>query len=144
MRILILLLATLFSLSALAHHNYRLKFDDNQEITLTGIVTKFDWKNPHIEIFMDVTGEDGEITNWVLPTAAPGVAGRNGISPETVRTGDTLVAVGWPARDGSYEMRARLMTLEDGTEFRLSPNRNGSGMGGGGMVSGAMAGGGRR
>ena len=59
MRILILLFATLFSLSALAHHNYRLKFDDNREITLTGIVTKFDWKNPHIEIFMDVTGEDG-------------------------------------------------------------------------------------
>ena len=131
MKILVILLTALFSLSALAHHNYRLKFDDSQEITLTGVVTNFDWKNPHIEIFLDVETEDGEIVNWVLPTAAPRVAEGNGITKDTVKEGDILVAVGWPARDGSNEMRARVMTLEDGTEYRLSPNRNGTAMGGG-------------
>ena len=136
MKILVILLTALFSFSALAHHNYRLKFDDSQEITLTGVVTNFDWKNPHIEIFMDVEGEDGEIVSWILPTAAPRVAGGNGITKDTVKEGDTLAAVGWPSRDGSNEMRARLMTLEDGTEYRLSPNRNGTAMGGGGMRQG--------
>ena len=139
MKTLIIILVSLISWSALAHHNYRLNFDDSEEITLTGIVTKFDWKNPHIEIFMDVADADGNITSWVLPTAAPGVAGRNGITAKTVLPGDTLVATGWPARDGSNEMRARLMKLEDGTEFRLSPSRDRdrSGMGGG-MGQGGM------
>ena len=43
-------LATLISLPVLAHHNYRLRYDYDVAITLTGFVTKFDWKNPHIEI----------------------------------------------------------------------------------------------
>jgi hypothetical protein len=131
MKYSVFFLVGLFSFSAFAHHNYNLKFDNRQEITLTGTVTKFDWKNPHIEIIMDVQDENGELTRWILPTAAPRIADRNGISEDTVLPGDVIVAVGWPARDGSYEMRARTMTLSDGTEFLLSPNRNGSGMGGG-------------
>ena len=109
------------SLPALAHHNYRLRFDYDTSVTMTGVVTKFDWKNPHIEIFMDVTDEHGNVTNWVMPTAAPGVANRLGITPETLRPGDTLIVTGALARNGSDEIRARTMTLGDGTHFVLSP-----------------------
>ena len=139
MRRLLAVLVVLASVPALAHHNYRLRFDDSVDITLSGVVTHFDWKNPHIEIFLDVTDENGDVTNWVLPTAAPGVAGRNGITPETVLTGDTLVVTGWPARNGSNEMRARIMTLEDGTKYRLSPGggpQQGGGKGQAGMGMG--------
>ncbi len=48
---------------------------------------------------------------------------RNGVEPDTVLPGDTLVVTGAPARDGSNEMRARSMTLEDGSWFWLSPGR---------------------
>ncbi len=133
MRLPTVLVAALLSLPALAHHNYRLRFDDQIEITLTGVVTKFDWKNPHIVISIDVEDEDGNVANWALPTAAPAVADRNGINPETVLEGDTLVVTGWPARNGTNEMRARVMILEDGTAFRLSPGSSGRqrGMGAG-------------
>jgi hypothetical protein len=50
-----------------------------------------------------------------------------------------LVVTGWPARNGSNEMRARIMTLEDGTEYRLSPGggpQQGGGMGQAGMGMG--------
>jgi hypothetical protein len=121
MKNLTVLVVFLTSMPALAHHNYRLRFDDSTEIELTGVVTNFDWKNPHIEIFIDVEDADGNVTNWVLPTAAPVVATRSGVTPETVVPGDTLVVTGWPARDGSNEMRAWVMTLADGTSFQLSP-----------------------
>ena len=121
MKTLTLLLALLVSVPVLAHHNYRLRFDYDIDVTMTVVVTKFDWKNPHIEILADVENEDGSVTSWVMPTAAPGVANRLGITPETVLQGDTLIITGAPARNGTNEIRARTMTLEDGTYFILSP-----------------------
>ncbi len=141
MKLPIVLLAVFLSLPALAHHNYRLRFDYDTSVTMTGVVTKFDWKNPHIEILVDVENEDGSITSWVMPTMAPGVANRLGITPETLLPGDTLLVTGALARNGSNEMRARTMTLEDGTHFVLSPmgyrdNDQQGGMGTGGMGMG--------
>lgn len=114
-------LATLISLPVLAHHNYRLRYDYDVAITLTGVVTKFDWKNPHVELYLDVEDEYGNITNWTMPTAAPGVFNRIGFNPDTLSPGDKLIVTGAPARNGSIEMRARSITLEDGNWFWLSP-----------------------
>jgi|MEHZ01.5.fsa_nt_MEHZ011417745.1_2 hypothetical protein len=121
MKILIVLLTTLVSLSALAHHNYRLRYDYDTIITLTGVVTEFEWKNPHTEIFMDVEDESGMVTNWNMPTAAIGVFGRVGVTADTLQPGDKAVISGAPSRNGSTEMRARSMTLEDGSWYWLSP-----------------------
>jgi hypothetical protein len=121
MKNLTVLLVFLISVPTYAHHSYATNFDNIAEISLTGVVTNFDWKNPHIEIFIDVEDADGSVANWVLPTAAPVVATRSGVTPETVVPGDTLLVTGWPARDGSNAMRAWVMTLEDGTSFQLSP-----------------------
>ena len=121
MKFLLLLIAASISLPVLAHHNYRLRYDYDTVITLTGVVTNFDWKNPHVEIYMDVEDEDGNVSNWVMPTGAPGVFNRLGISPDTVAAGDKLLVTGAPARNGSNEMRARSMTLEDGSWYWLSP-----------------------
>ncbi len=120
-KLLFVLLTTLIGLPALAHHNYRLRYDYDEVITLTGVVTKFDWKNPHVEIYMDVEDENGNVTSWTMPTGAPGVFNRIGVEPDTVLPGDMLLVIGAPARDGSNEMRARSMTLEDGRWFWLSP-----------------------
>ena len=121
MRLLFVLLLTTISAAALAHHNYRLRYNYDEVIILEGIVTNFDWKNPHVEIYMDVADEDGNVTNWKMPTGAPGVFNRAGITPDTVATGDQLLVTGAPARNGTNEMRARSMTLPDGTWFWLSP-----------------------
>ncbi len=121
MKYLTVLLVFLISVPASAHHSFAAEFDSSTEITLIGVVTKFDWRNPHVEIFIDVEDADGNIANWVLPTAAPVVATRSGVTPETVVPGDTLLVTGWPARNGSNAMRAWVMTLEDGTSFQLSP-----------------------
>ena len=119
----------LLALPVLAHHNYRLMFDDSKEVTLEGVVTEFAWVNPHINIYLDVADDDGNVTNWVMPTAAPGVATNNGLTPETVTAGDSVIVTGWPSRDGTNRVRARTIVLEDGRSFPLSPNGMGMGMG---------------
>jgi hypothetical protein len=110
-----------FVAPAMAHHNYRLNFDDSKEITLVGVVAKVSWANPHITIYLDVLGEDGETDSWALPTAAPGVAQNNGLTKETLAAGDAVVVVGWPARDETKQMRARRITLSNGNDVLLHP-----------------------
>jgi hypothetical protein len=116
-----LIVILLLAMPVHAHHNYRLNFDNSIEITLEGVVTKVSWMNPHISIYLDVVDADGNVTNWAMPTAAPGVAGRNGMTAETLSVGDELIVAGWPARDGSNTLRARLLTLADGSAIPLHP-----------------------
>ena len=47
-----------------AHHSFAAEFDGNKQITLTGVVTKVDWVNPHAYIYVDVKGDDGAVVNW--------------------------------------------------------------------------------
>jgi hypothetical protein len=138
MKTITVVVALLVSVSAFAHHNYRLRFDYDVNVEMDVVVTKFDWKNPHIEILVDVENDDGTTTPWVMPTMTPGVANRLGITPDTLQAGDRIHVTGAPARNGSNELRARTMTLADGTYYILSPQgyrqageQNGGGMGGG-------------
>ena len=102
-----------------------------------GIVTRFEWNNPHLEIFLDVENDKGETEKWILPTAAPRVAQNNGLDPETVTVGDEITVSGWPARDGSNVMRARKLTLKDGRSFGLTPTGRDRGRGRGRVGMGA-------
>ena len=126
---LIFLSVFFLSLPLLGHHNYRLRFNNAREISMEGTVASFEWKNPHLEISLDVENDQGETEHWILPTAAPRVAQNNGLGPETVVVGDEITVLGWLARDGSNAMRARKLTLKDGRSFSLTPMGMGMGRG---------------
>ena len=128
----VFLLIAFFSAPSLTHHNYAANYDSAQIISLEGVVTKFDWKNPHIEIFIDVE-EDGETISWILPTAAPRIASRYGMTSETISEGERIVVRGWPSKDGSLKMRAIALIQANGTGWPLRPPRSGSREGGMGM-----------
>ena len=49
---------------ALAHHAYAAEFDLSKPVKLTGVVTRVEWTNPHIWIYIDVKDETGKVTNW--------------------------------------------------------------------------------
>ena len=123
--VLSLFIALLTAIPAQAHHNYRLAFDDSVEITIEGVVTEVAWRNPHIELYLDAIDAEGNVARWSMPTAAPGVASRNGFTETTLSVGDKLVVVGWPARDGTNSMRARSLTLADGSVIPLHPTGGG-------------------
>jgi hypothetical protein len=113
-----------FSLSALvaAHHSFGAEYDDKQPITITGVVTRIDWTNPHSYIFLDVKGAGGQIANWKVEGYPPGVLYRTGWKRNvTMKAGDTVTIFGWRARDGSNWAHSRQITFSDGKKLYFGP-----------------------
>ena len=54
-------LAAAISLPVSAHHSFAAEFDANKPVTLNGAVTKVEWQNPHIWVYLDVKDEQGRV-----------------------------------------------------------------------------------
>ena len=99
----------------LAHHSFSGEYDSTKPITLTGKVTKVEWTNPHARFYIDVTGDDGNTTNWNLELASPNVLKRQGWASNSLKEGDVVTVEGSLARSGAKMANARVVTLADGT-----------------------------
>ena len=106
--------AVLLQTSAIAHHSFDAEFDRTKPVTLTGSVTKVEWGNPHIWIFIDVKDEKGAVSNWGVEGGAPNALFREGWRKDSVKLGDTLTVEGSKAKDGSLRANANRVTLPDG------------------------------
>ena len=108
---------------AFAHHPFAAEFDGNKQITLTGVVTKVDWVNPHAYIYVDVKGDDGAVVNWAIETGAPNILYRHGWRRDDLKAGDTVTLQTFLAKDGSHTAAARSVKLPDGRNvFGGTPN----------------------
>jgi hypothetical protein len=96
-----------------AHHSVGAEFDLSKRITLQGRVTKVEWMNPHVYLYVDVSA-DGKTTNWACETAGPNTLARQGWSQNSLKIGDRVTVVGYRARDGAYVASAREVVLADG------------------------------
>lgn len=98
---------------AYAHHSVGAEFDPSKRITLQGRVTKIEWMNPHVYLYVDVSA-GGKTANWACETAGPNTLERQGWSRMSLRIGDRITVVGYRARDGAYVAWAREVVLADG------------------------------
>jgi len=90
----------------LAHHEILAKFDDTKPMTITGIVSDVDWKNPHVHVFVNVKkGNDAD--NWAVELESILDLTRSGWSEETVHPGDQVTIDGIVARNGSRQIWAK-------------------------------------
>lgn len=96
------LLAGLLSFSAAnAHHSFSATFQEDENVTVEGIVTNFSFKNPHVLIYLDVTDESGAVTNWMSEGAAATNMRSRGWARDTFSPGDRIRIHGNPTHDGS-------------------------------------------
>jgi hypothetical protein len=97
-----------------AHHSFAAQYDRAKPITLTGVVTKLEWINPHGRIFIDVTDASGKVVNWEIELGAPAILMRNGWKRTDVPVAGTVTVVGYLAKDGSNLANASSVTLAGG------------------------------
>jgi hypothetical protein len=110
---------------AAGHHSFFAQFDSSQPITLEGTVTRVEWRNPHIWVFLDVTGSDGTVTSWQCEGGAPNALTRQGWTRDTLAVGGTLEIFGYRALNGSNVCNARTWTYEGRTVLAGQANDGG-------------------
>ena len=105
-----------FQGSAFAHHGSA-AYDMTKSLTLKGVVTSYDFVNPHAEIRVDVTDSSGHTVNWIAETNNPGRLVRRGWGRNTLKPGDVITMEGNPVKSGNPDLRLTKVVLADGTEL---------------------------
>ena len=98
-----------------AHHSFAAQFDGSKPIKLQGMVTKVEWRNPHIWVYLDVKSSDGTVTAWQCEGGAPNALTRQGWSRQDLESGEPLTIEGYLARDGTKTCNARTWKVGDRT-----------------------------
>lgn len=115
----IALIASVVSMSA--HHSFVAEYDSAAPVTLTGVVSKVDWTNPHTYVYIDVKEPSGGVVNWAFEGYPPNTLKRTGFTRDMVKVGMTITITGWHARDKAPRAAGREITLPDGSKVFLGP-----------------------
>jgi hypothetical protein len=105
------------SQSGFSHHSHAM-FDHTIEKTITGTVTNFSFRNPHVFLYVDVKGEDGKVVNWAVEMSNIQNTIRSGIKGTTFKAGDTIKVTMNPLRDGRPGGNFTAITTADGKVYR--------------------------
>ena len=98
----------------LAHHSFAAEYDSKKPVTVTGIVSKVEWMNPHARFYVDVKGADGKVVNWNFELGAVPVLLKQGWRRDSLKPGDQVTVEAFQAKDSSYTGNARKVQLPDG------------------------------
>ncbi len=107
---------------ARAHHSVAGEFNINKTLTLSGVISKVDWMNPHLYIQLDVKGPDGKVIPWRLEGVPIAMARKAGLSKAMlVGHGEPVKILAFPARDGTKQLGfMSRITYPDGHFFQFA------------------------
>lgn len=103
--------------SAWAHHSFAASFEGGRRITLSGVVSRVEWANPHMYFSLTVRTPDGRVANWICQAAGPNTLARLGWARGLIKVGDMVTVIAYPARGGSPVASAREVILGDGRKM---------------------------
>jgi uncharacterized protein DUF6152 len=83
-----------------AHHGVA-GYDITKTITVHGTVSKFDWSNPHVVVYVDAKNDSGEMQHWTIEFASPVHMVRAGWSKNAMKAGDEITIDTHPSRNGA-------------------------------------------
>ena len=101
---------------SLAHHSHSM-FDHSEEVSVTGTVTKFSFRNPHVFLFIDVKNENGGVLNyWIEMSNIPNMI-RRGVGYKTFEPGDEVTVNMWRLKDGRPGGNYTTIVAADGKTY---------------------------
>jgi hypothetical protein len=101
----------------LAHHSTAM-FDMANPVTVTGVVKRFEWSNPHALIYLEVKGDQGNPEEWVIMMMSVNQLKSYGWARDLVKPGDVISCTGGRARNGRPTMLSSMTKLADGRRIR--------------------------
>lgn len=104
--------------SAGAHHSPSM-FDQERELTLTAVVARIAWANPHVNIHVEVEDERGEFAPWVIEAQSPRVMELFGWTRTSLEAGDRVTLLVNPQRNGTRTALGRSVVRRDGITLRI-------------------------
>ena len=102
--------------TVLAHHGTA-AYDMDKTLTLKGVVTSFEFINPHAELRVDVVDASGRTVNWLAETNNPNRLARRGWNRNVIKPGDVITITGNPVKSGTLNLRLTKVVLADGKEL---------------------------
>jgi hypothetical protein len=109
----------LLTTGSLSAHHSTAMYDNQNPVTVTGTVKRFEWTNPHAFVYLEVKDEKtGKMVEWEVEMMSLNHLRGYGWTSKTVKQGDSLSATGAPAKSGAPSMIANRMKLADGREIR--------------------------
>jgi len=108
--------ALLLAVPVFAHHSFEAEFRSTDPVELKGVMSKVDWINPHIYLYVDVKDASGKVTTWSIeggPTRHMRDAGVTRNSVEAA-VGQNMDIWGYPAKDGKPVVFLKTMYFPDG------------------------------
>lgn len=105
------------SVPLVAHHGTGM-YDMSHPTTITGVVKRFEWTNPHAYIYLDVKDDKGNTVEWAVEMMALNHLKSYGWSRNLVQPGDVITCTGGAAKSGSPAMLSSIIKLPDGREIK--------------------------
>ena len=96
-----------------AHHSTAM-YNMANPTTVTGVVKRFEWTNPHAYIYLEVKDEQGKTVEWAVEMMSLNHLKSYGWAHNTVQPGDTITCTGGAAKSGDPAMLSSLIKLADG------------------------------
>ena len=109
------------ALPIIAHHSFSAEFDAGKTVTLHGVISKVDWVNPHIWVYVDVKDDSGKTTTWALQSLPPLFFRGSGLTKDALMSKQEVTVTLNPAKDGGDSGFMTKLAYPDGHVFSMSP-----------------------
>ena len=93
------------ALPGFAHHATATQYDVSRTISLTGVISKLEWSNPHVHAVIDV-----QKVHWDVELASPGGVIVAGLSRDQLKPGTDLTVTGYPGKANNTLCAVKLKT----------------------------------
>ena len=106
---------TLLPSTSVAHHGVTGQFDLEQVLTVTGVVNRVRFVNPHAYVYFKVRNEAGAEEQWRCELRSGSLLKRKGWTVDMFEPGTKITVFGSPDRRDSKTCYTETITFEDGT-----------------------------
>ena len=116
----------------LAHHAFAAEFDINKPFTVSGVVSKVAWQNPHVYVYVDAKDETGKTVTYALECNSVNTLLHKGWTRDALKQGDQVTVSAYGSKDprppanGQIHANARSIKMADGKSVSAGSSAEGA------------------